>query len=816
MKLALIAFLTLTLTAVLALANVNSPGATNGPKEAAQLSGAITVKGLVDRIEILRDPYGVPHVRATNEPDAHFGLGFVHAQDRLWQMEFQRRVGNGQLAEILGHAGLPTDKLFRTLGLNRSAAAAWARFTTEERKPVEAYLAGVNAFIASRPANQLPREFQILGIAPEPFRPEDVLVWGKVVAWGIGSNWDKELLRVRIASKLGPERAAQLMPAYTADGPTILPSKPDMTDSARGAAEIRGAESLELDPSIVDGLLELNRKVEELTGLGADGFGSNSWVLSGSRTTTGRPLLANDPHLASQTPAIWYIARVSGGALDVTGATIPGGPGVFIGHNGQISWGITTLNVDSQDIYVEHVNEQNEVEFEGAWESLRVVPETIKVKGQADTTLKVRISRHGPLISDLINPAGQPLAFRWTHNDPVDGGLLSTLGINRARNWKEFTEASRAHRPPDQNYVFADRQGNIGYIAAAAIPVRPDGDDGRVPVPGWTGQHEWRGYVPHDMLPRLFNPPQGYIVTANNKVSDHYPYLIGTNFAAPYRAARVVEMLEEKRLHSSADMERMQGDVFALHARELLPFMFKTVTADQLEQRAIQLLRGWDARVTGDSAAAAVFEAWYLKLGERLFADELSDPVAGDALWRTYSENIYFVGMALRTAIKEDPTWCDDAGTPLVETCADMFKASLTEGLNKMSEAQGTDDLTSWRWDRAHHALFPHSPFDANPQLKPIFSRSIPNGGDKFTVNVASVFLWDEYHQMHSAQYRQIVDFASLENSRVIIAPGQSGDPDSVHYDDLLERWQRVNYLPMLFGPRSIDGPMTERLVLEP
>lgn len=779
----------------------------------------IHVTGAHDRINIRRGPEGVPHIRAQSEGDAHFGLGYVHAQDRLWQMEYQRRLGNGRLAEILGESGLITDRLFRTLGLHRTASAAWAKLSWEERKPIETYVAGINAYLNSRRNRQLPPEFQILNVEPEPWRAEDVIVWSKVIAWSISSNWDKELLRAQLIQKLGPEKAAQLMPAYTKDGPTILPngnqqsaavSKPSADRSYHSALSTQYS-SLSTQ-HLALGLLELNRTIEEQTGLGADGFGSNNWVLSGTRTTTGKPILADDPHLTSQTPAIWYLARTSGGAMDVIGATIPGLPGVAIGHNGYISWGTTTINVDSQDIYVEKINERNEAEYKGAWEPLQVVSETIKVKDKSDINLKVRVSRHGPLISDVINPAGQPLALRWTGNDPEDSGILATLQYNRARNWHEFTEAARAHRSADQNYVFADRQGNIGYIAAGTIPLR-DKSDGRLPVPGWTGEHEWTGYVPFDELPQTYNPPQGYIVTANNKVAGDgaYPHLIGTNFAAPYRAARIVEMIESKAKHSPNDMRTMQADVLALHARELLPAMLTTQLPDERSKQAVELLRGWDARVKGESAQAAIFEAWYLKLGERLFADEL-----GDALWRTYSDNIYMVGMALPAALEENTQWCDDVRTPQIETCSDTVSEALTEGMAKMAEAQGTDDTTKWRWDNAHHALFPHSPFDRDTQLKPIFSRSIPNGGDKFTVNVASVFRWDEYNQLHSAQYRQIVDFSDITNSRFIITPGQSGDPYSRHYDDLLKRWQRVEYLPMRFGRKAFDGAPHEQLVLEP
>lgn len=802
-----------TLVTLLALLFVISSGGSVLRPETVGAQGEAPIRGITGPVTIERDAAGVAHVRAGSEIDAHFGLGYAHAQDRLWQMEFQRRLGNGRLAEILGESALGIDSLFRTVGTHRTAAAVWARLSPEERRPIEAYVAGVNAYL-SGPDRQLPPEFTILGVEPEPWRPEDVVVWSKALFWAVSSNWDRELLRAQLIAKLGdPAKAEQLMPAYTDDGPTIIPGAEKAAGNRRGRAG-NGARSLasSLDSSIVGGLLELNRRIEGQTGLGAEGFGSNSWVIGGGRTTTGRPLLANDPHLPSQIPANWHLARLTGGDLDVIGATVPGLPGVAIGHNGYISWGITTTNVDSQDLYIERVNERNEVEFRGEWEPLVVVPETIKVKGKSDVNLSVRISRHGPLISDVINPAGRPLALRWTGNDPTDNGILAGLAYNRARDWREFLDASRVHRPFDQNYVFADYRGNIGYIAAATIPMRPKGDDGRLPVEGWTGEHEWSGYVPFAELPKLYNPPQGYIVTANNKVAgDEYPYLIGTNFAAPYRAARIIEMIKRKPKLSPEDMEAMQGDVVALYARELLPTMLRTRPADKRAKLAIEMLSNWDLGVTGDSARAAIFEAWYLKLGERLFADELYDPTLGDKLWLTYSENIYQVGMALEATLKKNTRWCDDARTPQVETCADTLTAALTEGLAKMSEAQGTDDIQAWRWDRAHHALFPHNPFDKNPQLKPVFSRSIPNGGDKFTVNVGSIFQWDEYNQLHSAQYRQIVDHDAISNSRFMIAPGQSGNPQSPHYDDLLERWRQVKYLPMPFLSRTTDNTLQGR-----
>jgi penicillin amidase len=750
------------------------------------------------RVTITRDTVGVPLIRARGEAGAQFGLGYAHAQDRLWQMEWQRRLAAGRTAEIIGAKGLPADTLFRTVGLRRAAEAAWAALGPDERQPLVAYTAGVNAFLDTEPA--LPPEFVLHETQPEPWSPVDVLAFNKLFIWGNGSTWDKELLRARLATVVGPARAAELTPAYSADGPTIIPD----AGGAPHTQPLSSAEPLPIAPELaatLDALLALHGEVAARTGVGADGRGSNSWVLAGSRTTTGKPLLANDPHLSAQSPSFWYMAQLAFGGQRVTGATIPGAPGVLIGQNEQIAWGVTTINVDGQDLYLEQINAQNEVLFQGVWEPLTVVPETIQVRDAPAIVLNVRSSRHGPLISDVVNPGGPPLAVRWTGHDPADDGILSALAVNRARDWASFSAALRDYRPANQNYVYADRAGNIGYIAAGTIPIRAQGD-GSLPAPGWTGTHEWIGYVPAAELPQRFNPPEGFIVASNNRVvGDSYPFLIGTSFAAPYRAARAVELIAARPRHSADDMAAIQGDVLALHARTLMPLLLRTEPADERERQALDLLRAWDLRAEGDSAATAVFEAWYVAIARMLFADELG------TLWPTYGRNLNFVGMATETALLEEQPWCDDVTTSATESCDELLALALSAGLHDMATAQGTDDLGLWRWDRVHRAQFPHLTLADDPEHGPRFNRSIPNDGDRFTVNVASSFRrWEEYDQFHAAMYRQIVDLRRPRSSLWIVAPGQSGNPDGPHYDDLLERWRQLDYLPMRFNRGGSDA----------
>ncbi|HEU5013071.1 MAG TPA: penicillin acylase family protein [Roseiflexaceae bacterium] len=785
-----------------------------------QTAGTITVNGISGPVEVLRDTDDVPHIRANSEADALFGLGYVHAQDRLWQMEFQRRIGNGRLSEILGDATLQTDKFLRTLGVARAARSAWASTDPATQALVNAYVAGINAFISTHHGRELPVEFTILGFAPEPWQPEDVLVWAKMMAWDLGGNWSSELLREQLIAKLGADKTAQLMPPYPADGPIILPQSATASttkdEGRRTKAAARSIPSFVVRPSspandTYDQLLAINTFIQTNLGLSGKAIGSNNWVIGGGRTTTGKPILANDPHLGAQIPSIWYLAHVTGGKLDVIGATIPGLPAVLIGHNKRIAWGVTNTGPDVQDLYIEHVNDRNQAEFKGAWEPMHVAQEAIKVKGQPDTTIQVRRTRHGPLISDVLKDAKEPLAFRWTALDDNDTTIAAYLKINAALEWFDFSQALELYKAPMQNFVFADFKNNIGYYAPGALPIRAKGD-GTLPVPGWTGEYEWTSYVPFKELPHAYNPEEGFIVSANNKaVSDSYPHFISSDWAAPYRAERIVELIKSKPKLSIDDVAAMQADVQSAQAREILPYLLHAKANGEREQAAITMLRGWDGTISADSAAATVFEAWYQQIPPHVFADEL-----GDELWNSYRGDKDFIATALRNTLQGTGAWCDNAHTPVVEDCATTLGAALTAGLAQMSQAQGSGDITAWRWDHVHRAIFPHEPFDKVAALKPIFSRSIPNGGDGFTVNVAPVEQDDLYNQSHVPSYRQIIDLKDWGNSRFMHTVGQSGHILSGYYSNLLERWQRVEYMPMRFDKDALNAAARNRLVLKP
>ncbi len=779
------------------------------------VDGTLTVSGLQADVEILRDSDHVPHIRAANEPDAHFALGYVHAQERLWQMELQRRVAWGRLSEFAGVEAVETDRLMRTIGLGRAAAATWPRLAPDARAAIESYVAGINAFLATHRGGSLPVEFAILRITPEPFRGEDVVAWYKTMAWLLSTNWHDELLRLRMTTLVGEEGANQLLPAYTADGPIVLP--PDAVPAPLPSTPLpnlavpiapaplapgRG------DAALADLAALLERASLEPLSLPLTG-GSNNWVVAGARTVSGKPLLANDPHLAGSMPGIWYLAHVSGGRLDVAGATIPGLPGVMIGHNARIAWGITAFLADVQDFYIEHINTADQAEFQGAWEPMQVIRDVIKVRGAADVPLRVRFTRHGPLLSDVVSNAPVALALRWTGHDAADQSGAALLKVNLARSWDEFNAALSLTHGPVLNFVYADVDGNIGYLGPGAMPVRSSGHDGSRALPGWTGEHEWRGYVHDSEWPRAFNPARGFLASANNKVTpDTYPFPLSTAWESGYRAARIVELIEATPRHAVDDFARMQADLKTAQAAVVVPFLLRARPLDDAGREAMELLRGWDGTMAPESAEAALYDAWYTATVRRMFEDDLG-PALFDDYWRVRNTPAKAVDHLMRQG---ESAWCDDVRTAEPETCATLLGQTLRTALDDMSDRQGSRSVARWRWDHVNAAVFPHAVFDHVGLLRRWFSRRVPAGGHAFTI--APVMPIDQ--DIYVSSYRQIVNLASLDDSRFVIPAGQSGHVWSPQYDNLLPKWRTGEYIPMRFSRDAVDAAQASRLTLQP
>jgi len=513
-----------------------------------QASGRIALDGLRGTVEVMRDQWGIPHIYAQNDLDLFFAQGFVHAQDRLWQMEFNRRAASGRLSEIFGPVTLDTDRFLRTVGLRRAAEVEAAQLDDETKRVLQAYVDGVNAYIASR-RGRLPLEFALLRYVPEPWSPVDAVAFGKLMAWTLSGNWDSEILRAHLLSRFGEAGVARLMPAYPDEMPVIVPAGADYRPF-RSAAALRLAAHA---PA-------------------RNGTGSNNWVIAGSRTTTGAPILANDPHLEAAMPSIWYEMDLSSERFHVAGATFAGAPGVIIGHNERIAWGVTNAGPDVQDLYLERFDPDDPAryEFQGQWERATVVEESIIVKGRRDPViLPVRITRHGPILNGVVDGLDAFVALRWTALMP--GTILgSVLRLDQARNWEEFREALRLWTVPAQNFVYADTDGNIGYQLPGRIPVRAKGN-GLLPVPGWTGEYEWVGEIPFDELPSSFNPERGYIITANNRIiPDDYTHFIAAEWDPGFRAQRIETMLTAQPKVSPEVVADMQLDTSSLPAQAIL------------------------------------------------------------------------------------------------------------------------------------------------------------------------------------------------------------------------------------------------------
>ena len=752
-------------------------------------AGTVHVAGLDGSVEIVRDQWGVPHIFASTDHDAMFGLGYAHAQDRLWQMEMNRRIGAGRLSEVLGDATLTIDKFQRTMGYYRAAQAAYDLIEDRSRGVLDAYAAGVNAWLAE--GHTLPPEFLLLGFQPEPWQPTDSLVWEKMMSWDLGGDYDMELLRQELVQAVGPERTAQLLPAYPADGVDIL-----------------AQSDLALTPGGADAIFAIDRALESDFARGGRESGSNDWVIAGSRTETGLPLLADDPHLGTSIPAIWYLAEIQGDQIHVIGSTFPGVPGMIIGHNEDIAWGVTNVGPDTQDLYVERINpaNPNQYEVDGRWEDMTIAEELITVKGE-DEPIRwaARSTRHGPLISD-VSDTGAPLALRWTALDPDDTTIDAFLGVNYAANWDDFLAAQRLFVTPSQNFVYADRAGNIGYIAPGRIPVRVDGHNGMLPVPGWTSEYEWQGYIPFDELPKTVNPTDGYIATANNRVVDAaYPYMISNDWAPPYRAERIVALIDQMsgdgETMSVDDMAAMQADRTSTQVNDLLPFLTSLTGKDARQQQAIDLLKGWDGNLALDSTAATVYEAWMLALERSMFEDDLRTRLYEEMSARA---NPLFMQNVLADASQAN-VWCDNVLTIPDEACAETALVALETALDDLTARLG-DKMDNWQWQKLHITQYPHNPFSQVSYLKWLFHRTIANGGDRYTVNVAPVNFQTPYVQTHGPGYRHIIDLADLNNSRYMITTGASGNVLSNHYDDLIRMHRDVEYLPMLFGRENVKG----------
>ncbi len=733
-----------------------------------QIDGEIRVEGLKAPVTVVRDQWAIPHIEAASPGDATLALGFVHAQDRLWQMEFERRVGAGRLAEIVGGAAVPTDSYMRTLGLYRQAAASFQHLSGQTQAWLEAYARGVNAYLATR-SGPLPPEFLILGHDQiEPWTPADSLVWLRLMALDLGTNYRDELLRARLSTRLTDRQIADIWPPYPDDAPITL----------AGLTPKLGPEP----PAAVES---------------GSGAGSNAWVVAGSRTRTGAPLLANDPHLELHAPGFWYLAQLKTPEQELAGATLPGVPAIVLGHNGAVAWGFTNTGADVEDLFIERLDPGDSSRYltpDGP-ASFTVRNEVIRVKGAPPVTITVRETRHGPVLSDLMPDAtalfgaDRVLALAWTGLAEDDRTADALLGLDQARDWPGFVQAARAVGAPMQNILYADTAGHIGFIAPGRVPVRRRGD-GRWPVPGWSGDYDWQGWIPFADLPRALDPNDGLLFNANNRiVPAGYPYLLTADWQAPYRARRLAQLLAG-RDEDLGSFAAIQADERSPLAADLLPILLEAEPASPAAAAAMDELRAWDRVMRPDGRAPLLFAAWYRELSRLIQADELGPLFS--VFWGVRPE-------FMEEILKRRPVWCDDLATQAVETCAEQASRALELALADLARRYGPDQA-DWRWGEAHPALMAHAILGEQPLLGRLFNIEVASGGGDTTVNVGHFVPRNEQHpfaSVHAAGYRGLYDLADLDRSRWIAATGQSGNPLSSHYRDLTRLWARGETVPM-------------------
>jgi penicillin amidase len=813
-----------------------------------QHNGELNIAGLQDNVEILRDEWGIPHIYATNFNDLFFAQGYTQAQDRWWQMEFWRHVGSGKIEELVGKKDtvLSTDIFIRTLGWRQVAEQEVKVCDEQSLSRLQAFTDGVNAYIINREPGKLAIEYSVLGLTGikfkiEPWTPVDSLVFAKMMAWDLGPSENHEQDRATLYELLGQEMADQLFtpPWPYGTRPTILqpedlPESSQTENTQTAAGNINTYTTTTNDP-----LPSINLVFDS-----GEGIGSNNWVVSGKMTKNGMPLLANDPHLGIQMPSIWYeiglhYHPVNGEPpLDVVGFTFAVTPGVIIGHNNSIAWGVTNVGPDVFDLYRIHVNPDNPLQYEwnGQWRDITVRDETITFgDGKEPVTFKVRQTHLGPIINDnkIDKETGKitgfnnedPLAMRWTALEPSTL-MQSITKLNMATNWEEFRDALQYWDVPAQNFIYADIKGNIGYQTPGHIPIRAKNDSGLIPSPGWTDEFEWKGFIPFDDLPRIYNPERGYIATSNQAVvpMEYYDQLAeklgeGPNYAISrewdygYRAERVIELLKEKAPHTISTFQSIQGDNKLISAEELLPYLADLKFNDAELADARDWLLEWNYQFAMDNPQAALYAEFWAKLVNNLFDDQLPK----DVEIKGGSREMHTIFLLMS---KPNDLWWDDITTKdAVETRDDVLVRSFSEAYSDTVAALGKD-RNNWKWGDLHKALFVSNPlglsgigFIENMVNRGPYAAS----GSTGTVN-NTVWYTDtgDFSVKWVPSMRMIVDLGDLANSVDVNTTGQSGHPYSNHYDDMINLWRNIKYHPMLWTQEQVEKSAVNNLVLKP
>lgn len=780
------------------------------------LDGQQRLPGLAGPVEVLFDQWGVPHVYAAGQEDAWAAAGILHARDRLWQMEIYRRAAYGRLSEILGTRALPIDRRLLTLGLKAAAEAEWHSATPAVRTALSRYAEGVNAERGRAAGRYKPLEFQMLRVDPAPWTPIDSLVVGRLLAWRLAENHQSELVRHALAARFGVAEAQRLAGTYPGDAPSVVGQSP-IEQSTPNKPSVRAERPLIpglewLDPGARRGL-------------------SNNFVIASARTTTGRPILANDPHLQIEFPGVWYEMHLVAAGLDVMGVTIPGTPFVIIGHNQRIAWGVTNTGADVQDMYIERVDVARARYLRaGQWVPVTVSGEEIPVRGESPQQFEVWRTRHGAIFADVGSDWKEPpawltrgadrqgehrvFALRWDVSGEMAGAFEA---INRAANWNEFLAAVERFTAPSQNFVYADVDGNIGYAMSGTLPLRASGN-GTLPQDGSSGEGEWVGRTDPAKLPRVMNPKIGYITSSNNQIDPRWSGLITHDWAAPFRAMRLHQVLTFTEKWGIDNAAQLQTDTVSVAAEQIaagIPAALaagKSSGASDVALRTLEDLRAWDRRVDG-RPVAALYQTFEDALWRRTFTDEM-----GQELFDVFYEWAGAERPAGLYAILNEPgsRWFDDIGTiDRRESRNEIYLLAARDAVDRLERDFGSRD--EWNWARIHAAEFSHPLSAGGFPLRWLFSRGPSElAGDGTTINRVSYNRLQPFRAWEIPSWRQVLDVGNWDASRVVLPAGQSGHPLSSHYFDQNELWRQGRYRAQPFTRAAVDAARAHRLLLLP
>lgn len=748
-------------------------------KSLAQTEGTINLPGLEEAVVVTTDEHGVPHVQAKNEHDLYMAQGYIQAQDRMFQMEMSRRQASGTLSEVVGEEAVDTDKYFRTLGLRRAAEASYGEYSEGEKQVLQDFADGINAYMdEARENNSLPVEFTLMGSKPDEWTPIDSLTIGKYMAFDLGGHWERQAFNYYALNQFDDEKAYELFPHYPENKPVII----DEDEVVDVAASFAGAV------------------------IPHDFNGSNNWVVSGEKTQSGKPLLANDPHLGLDTPSIWYQMHLEADEVNVEGVIFAGVPGIILGHNDNIAWGVTNTGPDVQQLYLEKRNPDADDEFlfEDEWEEADVIDEPIKVKDEETIPYEVVETRHGPIVSEFAEESGKDtvMSLRWTALDPTTE-LEAILELDKASNWEEFEKGLESFLAPAQNFVFAGDDGTIAYKANGNIPIYEDGDDALLPLPGWEEAYEWEDFIPFDELPRVVNPEKGFIATANNKIAgDAYPYHISNVWAEPFRYERISEVLDAGNDLAIEDMQDLQMDHMNLQAREFMPLFeagLGDVSLTGPEQEAMDLLDEWEYKDSVDLAQPLIFRTWMDEIEVILYDDDIPESMMG-----LFGAQAQTTDELLRAG--DDSMWIEENGG-----LQKVLHTALENTMEQLSDEYGAN-ISEWTWGDYHRVEFEHPLSGVNSILAHFFNPEDPMPVDGSSVTpMAASYDAETGIVNHGASWRFVIDTDDMTTGYHIVGPGQTGHFKSEWYHDQLDDWVDGDY-----HVTNMDEDEGEKITLTP